>query len=120
MSITSKNEAGVVINSVEDSDTLNDILDYVPQHIDTWGNRQILWDFTLLNFESIDEDSIRSMIRRGKLLSEKRPGLKSAILVNSDLGFGMMRMLGFLSFERLKFEIQVFRKKEKALQWLTN
>jgi len=120
LSITSIYEAGVVINSVEDVDTLDDILDYVVQHVDAWGNSQVIWDMNLFNFQSICADSIHSFVSRAKPLSEKRPGIKNAIIVDSDLGFGMMRMLGMLSENNLKITINVFRSKDQALQWLND
>ncbi len=118
MSITSAHEAGVVINSVEACDTFNDVLEYASQNIDEWGNNQVLWDFHLFDFDSIDTIAIRSFVKRAKILSNKRPGLKTALIIDSDLGYGMLRMLQMLSEETFKFTINVFRNSEQALQWL--
>ncbi len=119
MSITSVIESGVVINAVEECDTFDDIFDYVAQHVDAWVNRQVLWDMTLFNFQSIDSQSIRSFIQKGASLSEKRLGLKTAFLVDSDLAFGMMRMLQILAEESLKIEFGIFRSKDEALRWIS-
>jgi hypothetical protein len=118
LSISSVNETGIIINSVEESDTLDDIIGYITQHVAEWSSHQVLWDLTLLDFNVINSESIRSLIQKGLSLSEKRTGLKTALLVDNDLGFGMMRMLQILSEERLKIEFGVFRGKDEALEWL--
>ncbi len=120
MSITSTYEADVVINSVEDTDTLNYILYYALLHAAEWGNRQVIWDLRLFNFHSIDKNSINYFLSKSKPLSEMRLGLKTAIIADTDLGFGMMRMLEFMADEKLSFTVRVYRNKEKAFQWLTD
>jgi len=118
LSITSTCEADVVIISVKDDNKFESILDYMSTRIDEWGNSQVLWDMTLYNFQSIDSVSIRNFISRSKSFSNKRAGIKTAILVDSDLGFGMMRMLQLIADDKLQVVLNVFRNKEKALQWL--
>ena len=120
MSITSVIEAGVVFNSVEDDDTLEDIIDYIDHHVDAWGNRHILWDMTLFNFQSLDQHSIRSFKLSVEKISRKRTGLKTAILVNSDLGFGMTRMYETLVEEKNKEKSHIFKSKDQAFKWLSD
>ena len=52
----------VVVNAVEEGHTLDDIFDFVSDHVDSWGSRQVLWDLTLLGFQSIDSHSVRSLV----------------------------------------------------------
>ena len=118
MSTTSVNESGVIINEAEEFDTVDDIIDFVAQHIHEWVNHQVLWDMTLFDFLSIDSQVISYIIRKAAPLSEKRSGLKTAILVESDLGFGMMRMLEMMGDEDIKMDIGVFRNRDEALNWL--
>ncbi len=120
MSITSTYEADVVIVSVVDDNKFESILDYMSTRIDEWGNSQVLWDMTLYNFQSIDSVSVRNFISRSKSIAKKRAGIKNAILVDSDLGFGMMRMLQLIADDKLQVVLSVFRNKEKALQWLAD
>ena len=121
MSRTSINESGVVINVAEEIDTIDDIFAYVSQHIDSWVDSDVLWDLSLFDFQTLDSKDIRNLIQKGSLLSKKRLGLKTAFLVTSDLGYGMMRMLQIMAEGELKFEIGVFRSNEQdqALAWLS-
>ena len=118
MSITSTYEGSVVVNSVEDDDSLVDILDYASRHIDEWRKCQVIWDMTLLNFQELSGESIRSFILRGASFTKKRSGMKTALLVDSDLGFGMMRMLQIIAEDKVHVIFKVFRSKGQALQWL--
>ncbi len=95
-------------------------MDYYSCHVDAWGNKPSIWDMNLFNFVSIDLNSIHYFISKIKPPSEKRAGMKAALVVDSDLGFGMMRMLGMLSENTLKVTIHVFRSKDQALQWLND
>jgi len=118
MSITISIETNIVVNAAEKGDTFDDIIDFISDHIESWRRHQVLWDMTLFDFQSIDSHSIRSLVRKGIPLSKKRFGLKTAILVNSDLAFGMMQMLQLLAHEQVKVEIGVFRDKDQATKWL--
>ncbi len=118
MTITSFSERNIVFNAVEEGDTLDDLFDFASEHVDTWGRGQVLWDMTLFDFPSLDSNSVRSLVNRGAPLSEKRSGLKTAILVDSVLGFGMMRMLQLLAEEQFKFHFGVFRNRDEAIEWL--
>ncbi|MDP6634801.1 MAG: hypothetical protein QGG42_07885 [Phycisphaerae bacterium] len=118
MSITSVIERGVVVNTVEQVDTFGDIFDFIANHIDSWKENQVLWDIRRFDFESIDSRSIRSFLRTAASVSETRSGMKTAIFVDSDIGFGMMRMLQILAEANIPVELGVFRNKERAIAWL--
>ena len=119
MSISSVIESGVVLNSVDASDTFEDIFFFVGRHVDSWGESQVLWDLTLFDFESTHTHSIASLVSRGALMSQKCSGLKTAVIVCSDLGFGMMRMFQSMAEEKIQIEFGVFRTKPDALAWLS-
>ncbi|MFC1554689.1 hypothetical protein ACFL7D_08660 [candidate division KSB1 bacterium] len=118
MSIYSVIEGNVVVNTVDENDTLNDIFDLISKNIDEWVGYKLLWDLSIFNFLKIDSDSIHSFIQKIAPLSEKHSGQKDAILAKTELGFGMMRMLQILAENKYKIEIKVFREKDEALKWL--
>ena len=62
---------------------------------------------------------VRAFVWRSASFSEKRTGLKAALFVDSDVGFGLMRMMQLFADKQFKFEFEVFRDKEQALHWLS-
>jgi hypothetical protein len=118
MGISSVIESDHVLNTVEAGDSFSDILTFVTQNIDSWGSRHHLWDMTRFDFESVNSHAVHSFIRNGTKLSLKHAGRKTAILVNSEVAFGMTRMVQLLSEGKFKFEMGVFRDQDKALAWL--
>ncbi len=117
MCITSIIELDVVINSVKESHTLQDIVDCVAKNVNEWTNTQVIWDMNAFNFTNVNQSDIRSLILQSMPFSKKRRGMKTGIFVSPDLGFGMMRMLQMLSDEQLETSIGVFRTKAQALEW---
>jgi|TARA_Y100000310_G_scaffold281529_1_gene302040 hypothetical protein len=82
-------------------------------------NHNILWDLTDYDFLQLDPQSVYVLAGKfPELSSGFRPGLKRAILVKSDLGFGMMRMLELLSEDSISTVLNVFRNREEAIEWL--
>ena len=118
MNIKSTTKSGTVFNVIGHGDTLEDFLDYVKQHIDEWTEYQVMWDLSALDFARIDSSSIRNLIRKGQEVSRKRSGMKTAFLVESDLGFGMMRMFQLIADQDIDIEFSVFRNSEDAICWL--
>ncbi len=118
MSILTKLENKIVINTTQGSDTFEDILSYISLRIDDWVGKNVIWDVNSLDFSKVKSQSIQPFILNGQLLSEKRKDLNTAIIVESDLGFGMMRMLQLLSEGQIRFKFGVFRSKSEAMKWL--
>ena len=118
MRFETKIERGIVINRAGDQTSLPEVLAYVAQHGIEWHGRQVLWDVRRFPFETLNADGVRTMVQDGAQLSTGRAGLRTAILVESDLGFGMMRMLEMIADEILEFEIGVFRSEKTAVAWL--
>ena len=51
-------------------------------------------------------------------MSEKRKGLKTAVVAQSDLGYGMMRMLSIMAEGKFQFQLETFRSLSEAITWL--
>jgi len=118
MGITSSIEQDTIVNTADPEATLAEVFDYVSGNIASWADKQVFWDLRLFDFTSIDAQSIRSFLGPAAPLSETRRGLKTAILVDSDVGFGMMRMLQILSEGKIQIELGVFRDRTEAFAWL--
>ena len=111
-------QSGVVINSIEATETADDIIDYIATHVNSWTDSHILWDMTPFDFLTLNSQNIRVALDKLASMNNLHPRVKRAILVDSDLGFGMMRMLQLLSDGVLSVEINVFKDQDLALKWL--
>lgn len=118
MSIESTKIKGIVINTMGHQDSLDDFLQYIENHIHNWADSQVLWDMTLLDFDTIEGSAVRNTITRGRKMSKQRSGLKTAFVVKSDLGFGMMRMFQMIAENKIGIEFGIFRDRQEALCWL--
>ena len=118
MSTTRMSSSGIIINVVEQGENLDDVFLFVAKNIESWTKNAVLWDMSCLDFKNLSPESIHRLIEKGAMISKKRDGLKTAIVAETDLGFGMMRMLQILAIGTLKFELNVFRNHEAALLWL--
>ena len=115
---TTLDRSGIVINRAEEECTLEDIYDYLVLHVHEWIDRAVLWDLTCLDFSRFGPQSARIFIEKNRQLLKKRSKQKTAILVNSDLGFGLSRKYETLSEDLIQVAYRVFKDTEEALNWL--
>ena len=76
-----------------------------------------LHDVREVIFDVETQEIYRTRKSNGKDNSEQSPKLRSAVLVNSDLEFGMMRIFAAV-YNDPKLDVQIFRELEKAKEWL--
>ena len=78
-----------------------------------------LYDLRNLTGERLSSADIHALIDVFRKYPEIRPPeSKTAVLVASDIDFGIGRMVSMLSDGQVPFKIDVFRSREKALNWL--
>lgn len=81
--------------------------------------RYELYDLLELKGERLSSADICSLIDFFQKYPNIRPReSKTAILVASDIDFGIGRMISMISDGQVSFKIEVFRSLEKALSWL--
>lgn len=118
MSIKTVIESGVVVNTVSKGGTLDDIMVCLEKHVNEWTDKQILWDLRKFTIKSLYTQSIHSFISKIGKMSQKRQGQRTAVLVNSETAYRMLKMFKSLAGKKIKAELFVFRKKTDAMKWL--
>ena len=78
-----------------------------------------LWDFTHLDVSLITSDHLESFAQFMKKEDLGIDTAYSAILVNRDLEYGMVRMLQTLGDGVLSPNVRVTRSQDEALAWIT-
>ena len=78
---------------------------------------KILTDICDADLKEANYDSVSFLEKKLDEFLDKYLPVKKAIVAESDLEFGIARMYGLMS-EKDGFEVNVFRKKSEALEWL--
>ncbi len=110
----------VVINTVSAEATVDEVSMYASKHIDRWMKRDVIWDLTRADFAGVTVARLREVIAQTEHISEKRHGFRTAMVAQSDLGYGLMRMFSMLSERRYKSHVEAFRALEEARAWLSS
>jgi hypothetical protein len=77
------------------------------------------WDMTKSKLTKVTVDGMRQFVARTSRLGKSRAGGRTAVLVQSQIQFGLGRMAeAFGDFESLPFEFRIFREREEAIRWL--
>lgn len=78
-----------------------------------------LWDMRKITGSRISSEELRQVTLFTKRYEQRRQGGKSALVMTTDLDFGLGRMSDALAeSEQLPWKIRAFRSMEKALEWL--
>ena len=79
----------------------------------------LLWDFTDMNADNLSTEDIREIVRHIQDESLIKEGSYSAVLVNKDFMYGMVRMLQAIGDGILSPNIFVTKEPEEARKWIT-
>ena len=103
-----------VVGDIDDRDLLSlaDRLDEAPE-LDT--DFSLLIDLRQAHGQKVTSAGVYQLVERALVLS---PTSRRAVVVQSDLGFGMSRMYGMLRTNRGGGP-RVFRDYDEALRWVT-
>jgi hypothetical protein len=79
---------------------------------------KLLLDHRALDSRGLDTAQIRQIAAAGGLFGEMRGAVRIASVVETDLGFGLVRMWDSYAGTRSGVEHQVFRSTDEARTWL--
>lgn len=80
---------------------------------------RILWDFSQATLETLKPGDVQGFVTTASLFTQMRKGGKTAVVVSTDLGFGMARIYDSLQeADQSIVSHMTFRDKESALKWL--
>ena len=117
--ITEREHDGVRILYVEPGTGLHEILVYGAQRQDEWRSVDICWELYHFDFTTLNAAEMRKIASFMKSKVTREVGRKTAYVVESDLGFGMMRMLELVIPPDLPIILRAFRSTDEAISWLT-
>jgi hypothetical protein len=99
--------------------TLPELIEVINRYGRSGTTRYELYDLRKVTGERLSSADIHSLIDFfRKYPAVRPPESKTAVLVASDIDFGLGRMVSMLSDGQVPFKIDVFRSWDKALNWL--
>lgn len=99
--------------------TLPELIGVLGRYGRNGPTRYELYDLRSLTGERLSSADIHSLIAFfGKYPKARPPESKTAVLVASNIDFGIGRMVSMISDGQVPFKIDVFRSLDKALSWL--
>jgi hypothetical protein len=79
----------------------------------------VLWDFRNITGNRIQSEEASEIVSFIKRNEAKRPSGKTALVVSTDLDFGLSRVSqAYGESEGLPWEIRAFRSMESAYRWI--
>ena len=118
MSITTKMTDDIVYNAADGTTTSREFGEYIAQHASEWANHGVLWNLCDVSWSKMSAFSVyetRALVENTRSMPI---GIKTAILVDSLVGFGFARMYELLTDGNGKYFIKVFRNQADAIAWL--
>ena len=79
----------------------------------------ILYNQTTSSADALTGNDIFEISEYSAKLGELLEGKKLAVVLLDDLSFGLGRMWNSFTEEKVPFEIQLFRCKDEAAEWIT-
>ena len=81
--------------------------------------KNVLWDLNDIKEVQLTSEEVRAIVSYEPRFEGKRSSGKTAFVVQKDVLFGMSRMFEIQSsMKNIPYEIEVFRNRDEAYQWL--
>ncbi len=82
--------------------------------------RNVIWNFSLLEEVSASSSELREIILYAKQFSDRRTGGCTALIVDTQLKYGLARMAStFAEIEHIPWSIRAFEKLDEAMAWIS-
>ena len=99
--------------------TLNELIDGLHEYGKSGPTRLELYDARGLDGERISTEEVDQLVAYFLKFPDVRgPRSRTAVLVETNLDFGISRMVSLLTESSVSFEVNVFKTTEEAEAWL--
>jgi len=119
VSIETRAELDLTIFTVSGMITVDEQKQRLKSFYEGSPTRNVIWDFSLMEEVNASAGDLREIILYAKQFSGKRPGGRTALIVNTKLKYGLARMASsFAEIEKIPWTIMAFEQPDEALSWI--
>lgn len=112
-------DADLTIHTIEGAFTWKDVIATIDEYYRGQATTFVIWDYSDARNEHCSEDNLKAIARAAGKYVHVRAGGKTALVVPTDLLFGMARVFEALAeAENMPIAIQCFRYISEASAWL--
>ncbi len=118
---TTSHEKDYVLNKIDGTVTIRELLDYAQTNVDAWISDPVLWDLSNGSMleDSSDYAAVRAIVGNIHDMVEKRKGRKTAFVASDPFTYGMLRMaITIVEGSESRPIASVFYEIEEAYAWL--
>ena len=109
----------LTIITVKGNLTSKEIIDTIYAHNRQKVTKNVLWDLSDVVALDIGKSDVDAFVNATRQFIQLREGGKTAIVANTDLGYGLSRMFESLqSAADSHVHHETFRTKDRALKWV--
>ena len=82
--------------------------------------KNVIWDFTEVDEVDISNNELHAIVRYTKMQSTRRQKGRTALVVNTELKYGLSRMASiFAEIENTPWAMEVFKNMDEAIAWVS-
>lgn len=106
-------------HTLEGPITAEDIIATIEAYYSGEPTHYIVWDFSEVTLNQCKEENLKSIAVAANKCAKQRDGGKTALVLPSDLQFGLGRMYEtFAELENAPIPVRSFRSMPEAMAWL--
>ena len=120
MAISRIYENGFLLYTVTGAVHIEDIVHSAIASMDSASFQNSLWDFTHATDENLRTESLKKLAHDLAVHFADKPSGKVALVGFRYINLGLGKLFqAFIEMIGLPFELQIFRNKTRAIEWLT-
>ena len=107
----------IIVSGLSDADDLSSALEHIINSGDYPPNTDAIWDVRNSDLSNANFQFVSELVKiRSRFM--KRRDCRSALIVSSEVQYGLCRMFEMLSEGKISQQLRVFRDYKEGEQWL--
>ena len=114
-----ENNKALTIHTLEGEISGADIITTIEEYYYGEATQDVIWDYSNAQLQNCKDESIKAIVKVANRYADRRPGGRSALVLPSDLKFGLGRVYEALAEAANSVIVtKSFRSLQEARDWL--